>query len=291
MRRPHEMHERQAPNSSNGWEICEVFLGALGLRRGDFVQGGVLTMSTAGDGNPLGIEAVLPGEDIQDGAPLFGVPPGAFVVLPSTAQPVPPVPLDLPADPRVRRFAVDDSGSAVHDRESMGELDREGLRQQLNHLTEVDRRIVLERVVEHLAEADIRRLLEGFVHFEGRPDNHPSHTLLDRVRAQSRATRRGAYQGKYVLRNAHGQREPRETALWESVTAHLFDLVHERASKTWDEHVSTCAMALVDLVDEVDEMCEDLVVFEDRCARERFAIEQERLRLRVAARAASDAAG
>lgn len=173
----------------------------------------------------------------------------------------------------------------------MCELDREGLRQQLRHFTDVDRRLVLERVVDYLADEDVRRMLEGMVRFDERLDDHPSRTLLDRVRAHVAATRSGVYRGKYTLRNAHGQREPAETAMWESLTAHLFDLVRERVSKTSDDEVLTCATALIELVDEVDQRDEDLVVFEDRCARERFAREQEDLCSLMAVQGQKDHAG
>lgn len=189
------------------------------------------------------------------------------------------------------RFAVDASWSGVHDRERMRELDRESLRQRLHHLTDLDRRIVLERIVEHLAEEDVRRLLDGFLRFEERPNDQSPHSLLDRVRSHVAATRSGTYRGECVLRNAHGQREPRGTALWESVTAHMFDLVQERAITTWGADVATCATALADLVDEVDEGVDDLVVFEDRCSRERFATDQGNLRRLLAARAATKPAG
>jgi hypothetical protein len=173
----------------------------------------------------------------------------------------------------------------------MGALDREGLRQQLRHFTDVDRRLVLERVVDYLADEDVRRMLEGMVRFDERVGEHPSRSLLDRVRAHVAATRSGVYRGKYTLRNAHGQREPAETAMWESLTAHLFDLVRERASKTSDDELLTCATALIELVDEVDQRAEDLVVFEDRCAREWFAREQEDLRLWMGVHEEKDQAG
>ncbi len=147
-----------------------------------------------------------------------------------------------------------------------GEIDREALRGRLPQLSDPMRRVVLERTVEHLGDAELRRLFDGVDWLETRTDDLPKPTQLERVRAHVEATRRGAFFGRYVDRNAHGQREPEETAAWKSTTWHLFDLVLERAKVKWGAEVAECAAALADLVDEVDARVDELVVFEDSAA-------------------------
>lgn len=160
-----------------------------------------------------------------------------------------------------------------------GEIDREALRLELHHLRDAARRVVLERIVEHLADKDVRRLLDGFVRFRPPVEGRAQPTLLDRIRAHVKATRSGVYLGEYAIRNAHGQREPPETALWESTTAHLFDLALASAAAgagtDADPDATNGAAALAALVAEIDDRPDELVVLEDRNACDEFVFELE----------------
>lgn len=176
--------------------------------------------------------------------------------------------------------AVDAPLPLAHDARMTAGIDREALRQHLHHLRDWARRLVLERIVEHLGDDDVRRLLRGLVRFESGPESRAQPALLDRIRAHVEAVRSGVYRGEYVLRNAHGQREPPETAVWEATTAHLFDLAFERIDAGADPDAAAGARELAALVVEIDDRPDELVVLEDCNARDAFARELGKLGLR-----------
>lgn len=152
------------------------------------------------------------------------------------------------------------------------ELDRAALRERLKLLSDVQRRIVLERAVEHLPDSTLDALLDGLVRMdERRAEGLASPSLRERVESHAAATRRGDFRGEYLLRNCHGQREPWQTAAWIAATAHLFDLVLERVRAGADVVAPGCLRSLVELVEEVDDRTDELVVFEDSSAAEEVA--------------------
>lgn len=151
------------------------------------------------------------------------------------------------------------------------EFDREALRERLRKLSDVERRIVLERVAEQLTDATLESLFDALVPLDLRPADAPAPpSLSERVEAHVAATRHGAFRGELVLRNEHGQREPWETVAWVAATSHLFDATLGRIRDPADEVSLASLRSLVELVTEVDERTEELVVFEDSCARDHF---------------------
>ena len=115
-------------------------------------------------------------------------------------------------------------------------LDRERLRQRVRAWTEVQRLILVERVIEDLPPQALRQLLHRLVS----PDllvgagEAARPGLLERVEAHGEETRAGRYLGSYVVRNRPGEREPEETACWVAATAHLFELALERSAGALD---------------------------------------------------------
>ncbi|MBI1379871.1 MAG: hypothetical protein GC161_02140 [Planctomycetaceae bacterium] len=144
-------------------------------------------------------------------------------------------------------------------------IDRDLLRSQLRAISDHQRRLVLERVVEHLPDAELARLLDGLVHVPHHHADHPATTpsLRERIESHAAATRRGDYFGNYILRNAHGQREPHETADWLATTSHLFDCALSHAERTPDAETLACLRTLSALAEEVDQRTDEWVVFED----------------------------
>ena len=151
-------------------------------------------------------------------------------------------------------------------------IDREALRRRLRVCTELQRRIALERVVERLTDDELAAVLRGLVHVDEHVAGEARALSLDeRIEAHVAATRRGNFRGEYVLRNAHGQRAPWQTTAWVATTAHIFDCALERARGDAGETTLRPLRTLTRLVAEVDERCDELVVFEDENAR--FALE------------------
>jgi hypothetical protein len=152
-------------------------------------------------------------------------------------------------------------------------LDRDALREQTRRWTATQRLLLVERVVEHMPEADLERLLVGLVRLDqvrtGDLD-HPT-SPADRVAAHAAATQRGDFLGDLIIRNKHGQREPWQTHAWVAATSHLFDLALEHRTED-------ALRDLVALVEEVDERCDRLVVFEDSCADENLGRQVEAAR-------------
>jgi hypothetical protein len=151
-------------------------------------------------------------------------------------------------------------------------LGREELRERLRALTDVQRRLVLERAVEHLPDSALGTLLEGIVGLdECRAEDRAQPSLGERVDSHVAATRRGAFRGEYLLRNRHGQREPWQTAAWIATTSHLFDLALKGsvARAAAAGHL----LSLLGLVEEVDDRPDEFVVFEDSSAAEELASE------------------
>lgn len=147
-------------------------------------------------------------------------------------------------------------------------FDRESLRAKLRVWTELQRKIALERVVEHLPDTSLEAVLNGLVHldehrFAGEPR---TPTMDERIEAHVAATRRGDFRSDYVLRNAHGQREPWQTTAWLAATAHLFDCALEHVRSDACEATLASLRRLSALVSEVDERYDELVVFEDGSA-------------------------
>lgn len=141
----------------------------------------------------------------------------------------------------------------------MRTLNREAIRRQARTWTEVQRRLLVERVIEELPHPALARLLQGLVQD---PDGEERRiALAARVEAHVEATRRREFRGGLLLRNAHGQRAPWQTDAWTAATAHLFELASER--EPLDAEASTSLRALLALVEEVDERPDELVVFED----------------------------
>jgi len=157
-------------------------------------------------------------------------------------------------------------------------LDRDALRARLRMTSDHQRRLVLERIVEQLPDADLARLLDGIVHLDEHPAGHPVATpsLAERVARHAAATRRGQYLGKYILRNAHGQREPTETAEWLAASSHLFECALERAHLDPNAETLNCLRVLTRLVEEVDQRPDELLVFEDDRASDHLIHEYPR---------------
>jgi len=143
-------------------------------------------------------------------------------------------------------------------------FDRHALRAISRRWCSLQRRLLIERVLEHAREEDLERLLKGLVHLDAvRSERVDPRSLVERVAAHVSATRSGAFLGEYVLRNAHGQREPWQTRAWVAATAHLFDLASDRGTTPFEEGA---LHSLIALVGEVDERTDELVEFEDSCA-------------------------
>lgn len=145
-------------------------------------------------------------------------------------------------------------------------LDRDALRRAVRNWSSSQRRLLVERAVEHLRDEDLERLLVDLLHLDRfRRDPAESQSLVDRVADHVTATRRGDFLGDLMIRNRHGQREPEETRAWVAATSHLFDLAGEFVRNGGSD---APLRALVDLVEDVDERPDELVVFEDSCARD-----------------------
>lgn len=145
-------------------------------------------------------------------------------------------------------------------------LDRDALREISRRWSSSQRRLLVERVLEFSPDRDLERLLEGLVHLENaRCDRTDPPSLDDRVADHASSTRRGDFLGNYALRNEHGQREPWQTRAWVAATSHLFDLA---LASTPSNGSQRALRSLNALVEEVDERIDDLVVFEDSCARD-----------------------
>jgi hypothetical protein len=159
-----------------------------------------------------------------------------------------------------------------------GAIDRESLRAWLRRCSEHERRIALERVVELSSDAEIERLLGGliYLHEHRLEEGSSAPSLPERVELHVAATRRGEFRGEYEMNNAHGQREPWQTAAWLAATAHLFDCVTERARSDAGAETVASLRALTALVEEVDERADELVTFEEGCARVHFFSDLER---------------
>lgn len=103
-------------------------------------------------------------------------------------------------------------------------FDRESIRARLRMWRDVDRRLALERAVEHLPDDALALLLDGMLRLDEHRSSARRPSLLERVREHAAATRRGDHRGNYVIRNAHGQRQPWQTDAWIAATHNLFDL-------------------------------------------------------------------
>lgn len=154
-------------------------------------------------------------------------------------------------------------------------LDRENLRLLLRSWSDHQRRIALERVIEQVPDATLETLLHGLVHLGPHrlPAEARAPSLRERIDALAAATRRGDYLGQYELRNAHGQREPWQTAAWLAATSHLFELALLQLHADATEASLFCLQTLTTLVAEVDERVDELVVFEDSSASQAFSQE------------------
>ncbi len=157
-------------------------------------------------------------------------------------------------------------------------LDREHLRARFRRFSDLQLRLVLERMLEHLPDAELETLLAGVEHLNHRlPAGQLPPSIAERVQAHAAATYAGEFSGKYVLRNAHGQRQPWQTAAWLAATSHLFEIIFTSLRGQRDEAMFVCLRSLCRLVLEVDRrLVEDgveLIVFEDDCAK--YALSDE----------------
>ena len=152
--------------------------------------------------------------------------------------------------------------------EAHSSLDREVLRGISRTWSSHQRRLLVERILEYATEEDLERLLDGLVRLERVRCSRPeTRSLDDRVADHVSSTRRGDFLGDFVIRNKHGQRGPWQTKAWVAATSHLFDLALAGARSGGSRGALD---ALVALVQEVDERIDELVVFGDSCAREKF---------------------
>jgi len=147
-------------------------------------------------------------------------------------------------------------------------------------------------MVEHLPDAALDALLNGLVHLREHrlAEDTRTPTMDERIEAHVAATRRGDFRGDYMLRNAHGQREPWQTSAWLAATTHLFNCALEHARSDASETTLASLHKLTALVSEVDERYDALVVFEDDSAHLSLDHELRRTRELLAQRSSPEAA-
>jgi hypothetical protein len=156
--------------------------------------------------------------------------------------------------------------------------DREPLRNRVRGWTDAQRRLFVDRALETLRDEELVRLLTGLATPEEirRWVSSKAESLPERVRRHAEATRAGDFRGDLLVRNDHGHRTPWQTDAWLATTGSLFHAALAACGADASAEPVDCLRQLCDLVREVDGRRDELVTFEDSCARHTFHAELAR---------------
>ena len=192
---------------------------------------------------------------------------------------------ETPGIPCTRRQGADSAGlpewranRILGDVAMSSSLDREALRMEVRSWSDHHQRLALERVVEQIPDAMLEQLLRGLAQLN-RVDAKAelrAPCLRRRVEAHVAATRSREFLGEFVQRNEWGDREPWQTAAWLAATSHLFDMLFERVHEDGDAEAQVGLREMVALIHEVDDRCDEFIVFEEGGARSQFGPELDR---------------